>query len=130
LSLVSPSEGGAPSATPAIATPGAAPATETESKRTAPANIVGTWKAPATGGGTVDLALADDGRFTWKLTRGDKSQTFDGQYELTGTALVLDYSNGGTMVGRLNAEGPDRFTFKMVGGSTNDPGLAFQQVRT
>jgi tetratricopeptide (TPR) repeat protein len=130
LSLVSPSEGGAPSATADQAPPAAAPGAEPDSNRKAPSNIIGSWKAPATGGGTVELTLAEDGRFTWKLTRGDKTQSFDGQYEVTGTALVLDYSNGGTMVGRLNSEGPDRFTFKMVGGPANDLGLAFQQTKT
>jgi tetratricopeptide (TPR) repeat protein len=130
LSLVAPAESGAPSTTPDNANHAAVPTAEPEPKRTAPTNIIGSWKAPATGGGTVELTLAEDGRFTWKLTRRDKSQTFVGQYELTGTALVLDYSNGGTMVGRLNAEGADRFTFKMVGGPANDPGLAFQQVKT
>jgi tetratricopeptide (TPR) repeat protein len=130
LSLVAPAESGAPSKTPHNATPAAAPTAEAEPKRTAPTNMIGSWKAPATGGGTVELTLAEDGRFTWKLARRDKSQTFDGQYELTGTALVLDYSNGGTMVGRLKSEGADRFTFKMVGGPSNDAGLAFQQVKT
>jgi tetratricopeptide (TPR) repeat protein len=126
LAMIAPSESGSPSAAPAAE----APAAEPESKRTAPSNIAGNWKAPATGGGTVELSLGSDGRFTWKLTRGAKSQTFDGQYELTGTALVLDYSNGGTMVGRVNAEGNDRFSFKMVGGRPNDPGLNFEQART
>ncbi|HEV3302140.1 MAG TPA: tetratricopeptide repeat protein [Planctomycetaceae bacterium] len=125
LAMIAPSESGSPSATPATSA-----RAEPESKRTAPSNIVGSWKAPATGGGTVELTLSEDGRFTWKVNRGDKSQTFDGQYELTGTALVLEYSNGGTMVARVNAEGTDRFTFKMVGGPPNDPGLAFQQLRT
>ncbi|HXY33067.1 MAG TPA: tetratricopeptide repeat protein, partial [Planctomycetaceae bacterium] len=129
LSLVSPAEGGAPSATPARETPAAAPSAEPESKRTAPRNIVGSWKAPATGGGTVELTLAEDGRFAWKVTRGEKSQTFEGQYELTGTALVLEYSNGGTMVARVNADGADRFTFKMVGGPSNDHGLTFEHLK-
>ena len=122
LAMIAPSESGSPSAAPA-----ASPSTEPEPKRTAPSSIVGNWKAPATGGGTVEVSLAEDGRFTWKVTRGDKSQTFDGQYELTGTALVLEYSSGGTMVARVNAEGADRFAFKMVGGQPNDPGLTFSK---
>jgi uncharacterized protein (TIGR03066 family) len=123
--MVAPPEAGSPG------TASAAPSTtEAEPKRTPPASVVGNWKAPAKGGGTVELSLAKDGRFAWKVTRGDKSQTFDGQYDLTGKALVLEYSNGGTMVARVNAEGTDRFTFKMVGGPPNDPGLAFQQLRT
>jgi tetratricopeptide (TPR) repeat protein len=120
LAMIAPSESGSPSAAPA-----ASPTTEPEPKRTAPSSIVGNWKAPATAGGTVELTLLEDGRFTWKLTRQDKSQTFEGQYELTGTALVLEYSNGGTMVARVNSEGTDRFAFKMVGGQPNDPGLTF-----
>jgi tetratricopeptide (TPR) repeat protein len=121
----------APSATGSSGTVPAAPSgTEAEPKQTPPTSVVGNWKAPAKGGGTVELTLAKGGRFAWKVTRGDKSKTFDGQYELTGTALVLEYSNGGTMVARVSADGTDRFTFKMVGGSPNDPGLPFQQLRT
>ena len=125
LGMIAPSESGAPKAATATS-----PAAEAEPKRTAPSNIVGNWKAPATGNGTVELTLLEDGRFTWKLTRHDKSQTFDGQYELTGTALVLEYGNGGTMVARVNSEGTNQFTFKMVGGPPNDSGLTFQQAKT
>jgi hypothetical protein len=31
------------------------------------------------------------------------------------------------MVGRVNAEGTDKFSFKMVGGPPNDPGLMFSK---
>ncbi len=68
-----------------------------------------------------------DNRFTWKYAHQKKTQSFDGKYELAGTALVLEYSNGGTMVGRVDAEGKDRFSFKMVGGPANDPGLVFSK---
>jgi tetratricopeptide (TPR) repeat protein len=122
LAMIALSGGGSPGAVPA-----ARSTSEPESKRTAPASVVGNWKAPAKGGGTVDLSLGADDRFTWKYARPEKTQSFDGKYELAGTTLVLEYSNGGTMVGRVDADGKDRFSFKMVGGPPNDPGLVFSQ---
>jgi tetratricopeptide (TPR) repeat protein len=122
LAMVAPSESSSPDTTTA-----APSTTETEPKRTPPSDVVGNWKAPAMGGGTVDLSLGKDDRFTWKIARPNKAQSFDGKYDLSGTTLVLEYSNGGTMVGRVNAEGQDRFSFKMVGGPPNDPGLIFSK---
>ena len=75
----------------------------------------------------MELSLGKDNRFTWKVTRTNKSQTLEGKYELSGTTLVLEYTNGGTMVGRVNAEGADKFSFKIVGGPPNDPGLIFSR---
>ena len=57
----------------------------------------------------------------------ESRRTFDGKYQLAGTTLVLDYGSGESMVGKVNAEGPDRFTFKMIGGPPNDPGLKFSK---
>jgi tetratricopeptide (TPR) repeat protein len=110
--------GDAPPATPSAGPP--------DAQLTAPTNIAGAWRAtPPAGGGTIDLSLGSDGRFTWKYARPDKTQSFDGKYDLAGTTLVLNYDNGGTMVGKVNADGADRFSFKMVGGPPNDPGLTF-----
>jgi hypothetical protein len=115
-------EGGAATGDSPPATAAAAP----DAPLTAPTNIAGVWKAtPPAGGGTIDLSLGPDGRFNWKYARSDKTQSFDGKYDLAGTTLVLTYDNGGTMVARVNAEGADRFSFKMVGGPANDPGLTF-----
>jgi tetratricopeptide (TPR) repeat protein len=119
LTLIAPSDNAAPGAAESPAAP------PTDAQLTAPANITGAWRAAAEGGGSIDLALGGDGKFTWKYAKPDKTQAFDGKYELAGTTLVLEYSNGGTMVGKVNAEGADRFSFKMVGGPPNDPGLTF-----
>jgi tetratricopeptide (TPR) repeat protein len=124
LAMIVPSNSGASSTVSA-----ASSTTEVEPKRTPPSDIVGNWKAQAEGSGTIELSLAKDDRFTWKVTRPNKSQKFDGKYELSGTTLVLNYGNGGTMVARLNAEGKDRFSFKMVGGPPQDSGLTFEQVK-
>jgi tetratricopeptide (TPR) repeat protein len=119
LAMIAPPEAGSSAGAPST--------TEPEPKRTPPSSVVGTWKAPAKSGGTVDLSLRADDRFTWKYAHQKKTQSFDGKYELAGTTLVLEYSNGGTMVGRVDADRQDRFSFKMVGGPANDPGLVFSK---
>jgi tetratricopeptide (TPR) repeat protein len=122
LVMIAPSESSSSGSTAA-----ALSTTDAEAKRTPPSNVVGNWNAPATGGRTVELSLSNDDRFTWKVARPNKPQAFEGKYELSGTTLVLEYSNGGTMVGRVNAEGTDKFSFKMVGGPSSDPGLIFSK---
>ncbi len=121
LALVTPSDAQPPSG-------GEAPSSETSApQQTAPANLVGNWKAPTSNGGSVTLSLTGDGRFTWTYERPNKSQSFEGKYQLAGTTLVLEYSGGGTMVGKLNSEGESRFSLKIVGGPQNDPGLTFNK---
>ncbi|HEV3302138.1 MAG TPA: tetratricopeptide repeat protein [Planctomycetaceae bacterium] len=103
------------------------PKAKEQATQTGPSSLVGKWSAPAPGGGKVDLSLTDDASFKWSFARGDKSQTFDGKYRLDGSTLVLEYANGGSMVGKVSAEGSDRFSFKMIGGPPNDPGLSFNK---
>jgi tetratricopeptide (TPR) repeat protein len=108
----------------------AAPATtDVGSKKIPPEQMRGNWRAPTPGGGTVELSLGADDRFTWKYDHSQKAKAFDGKYDLAGVTIVLKYSNGGTMVAKINAEAEDRFSFKMVGGPANDPGLAFRQIK-
>ena len=106
----------------------AAPAaTSTEPQPASPPNVVGKWNAPAAGGGEVALSLSGDGKFKWTHSRGGKSKSFEGTYQLAGATLVMEYSNGGSMVGKVRADGDKRFSFKMVGGPANDPGLEFSK---
>jgi hypothetical protein len=65
-----------------------------KSEGTLPADLVGTWKAPAGGGGAIELAIADANRFKWTFTRPGKTQSFEGKYSLAGT-----------MVGKSNQTG-------------------------
>jgi tetratricopeptide (TPR) repeat protein len=92
------------------------------------ASLLGNWSAPSPADGSVDFSLGNDGRFNWKFTQAGKAQSFTGKYELAGNTLVLDYDNGGTMVAKLNAKGPDQFAFQMVGGPPSDPGLLFARA--
>jgi uncharacterized protein (TIGR03066 family) len=122
--LLSPSDRQPPAEASEAPAPAAASA---EPQPASPPNVVGKWKAPAAGGGEVALSLSDDGKFTWTHSRGGKSKSFEGTYQLAGGTLVMEYSNGGSMVGKVRADGDKRFSFKMVGGPKNDPGLEFSK---
>jgi hypothetical protein len=73
--------------------------------------------------------LDNAGRFVWKFAQGSNAQTFAGKFELTSDTIVLDYDNGGTMVAKVAMPSPGTFTFRMVGGPPNDPGLTFARTR-
>lgn len=93
------------------------------------ADLLGRWTAPSPADGSVNLSLDNDGRFVWKFSQADNTQTYGGKFELAGNTLVLEYDNGGTMVAKVGVSGPNGFTFQMVGGPPNDPGLAFARTR-
>jgi len=122
LGLVKPGESPPPTADTENS-----PKAQDQRALTPPSSLVGKWTAPASGSGNVNLSLTADGSFKWTFAHAGKSQTFDGKYQLAGTTLVLDYGSGESMVGKVNAEGPDRFTFKMIGGPPSDPGLKFSK---
>jgi len=88
---------------------------------------VKSWLFDSDGGYGESYWTHDGHHWIVKATAVRKDGTFDGKYELAGTTLVLEYSNRGTIVGRVDAEGKDRFSFKMVGGPPNDPGLNFSK---
>jgi tetratricopeptide (TPR) repeat protein len=106
---------------------GEKPETAPDAKAMPPQNVVGDWTAATGGDGTIELSLKDDGAFTWKLTRQQKTQEFDGKYELAGANLILNCAGRGTMVGKVNAPSANEFNFRMLGGPPNDPGLVFSK---
>jgi tetratricopeptide (TPR) repeat protein len=119
LALLTTSDDQQPASAPAAASP------DTGGLAVDRAALVGNWSAASPADGTVNLSLGTDGRFSWNFSQANNSQAFAGKYELAGNTLVLEYDNGGTMVAKVNTAGPSRFTFQMVGGPPNDPGLAF-----
>ena len=117
LALVSPpsTEASQPKTPPAPGAKEAAPA---------PTTVVGDWKAKS-GSGTVEMGLKEDKAFTWKFTGKGAPKAFDGKYELAGDTLVMEYSNGGTMVAKVSSPSMSQLKFQMLGGPPNDPGLSF-----
>ncbi len=103
-------------------------AANAEMQPIARSSLLGSWSAPSPADGTVDFTLGNDGHFTWKFIHAEKAQAFGGKYEMAGNTLVLEYDNGGTMVAKLGAKGPNQFAFQMVGGPPSDAGLVFSRV--
>ena len=120
-------------APPAAATDPAAPGTAPTPNGTTtpapaanpPASLVGNWKAPGQGGGEIALDMKDDGTFEWKFSKDGKDNGFGGKYEINQDMLVMENSQGQTMIARVTDQGGSKFKFEVAGGPPNDPGLVF-----
>jgi hypothetical protein len=86
----------------------------------------GKWAARPTSDTAIELTIEGEGRFTWKVTKQGRDQTFSGRctYENGLLTLVQDQNNN-TMVGNLTWTDQSHFSFKVVGGGPSDPGLSF-----
>lgn len=91
--------------------------------------LPGTWQAEPQPDVTISLELTETSRFSWTVTRDGETDTIDGDYSVNGPVLVLEDSDGGTMLARLTPEGEDRFRFVLVGSPDADPGLTFARRR-
>ena len=105
----------------------------TPSAPTAPAfdtNLLqGAWKASATQGtGSFELKLNADQTFEWTFTQNDKPQTVKGVYALQGNTLGMEPDTGGTLSAKVTAPADGTFSFQMIGGPDNDPGLNFHKA--
>jgi hypothetical protein len=109
------------------AQPPPAPATASTATPAAPlGKLDGTWVAQPGKDVRIDLAFQSDGNFTWNVGRAGKEQKFGGKssYENGILTLVQDQNNN-TMVGNVTWVDPTHFTFKVIAGPPNDPGLSF-----
>ena len=90
--------------------------------------LEGTWTAQPATDVKITVTLSDDGRFTWKVEPAGKGQQFGGKssYENGILTLVQDQNNN-AMVGNVTWQDETHFTFKVVGGTADDPGLSFVQ---
>lgn len=88
--------------------------------------IIGEWTAEAQGKNSIALDLRDDGTFNWTLNREGKPAKHTGKYELEGDTLILDFEDGGGMIGKVT-ETDGGFKFKLLNGPEEDPGLNFRQ---
>jgi len=91
-------------------------------------DLAGVWNATggtttrSTGNGDTiyNLSLTKDGAFTWKYTKGRKTQSVSGAYAIDGTTLAMEPEAGGVMLADLTPQGKDAMQFKMIGGGEND----------
>jgi hypothetical protein len=94
----------------------------------APRKLAGTWAATPTPGAKVVLSIQDDGAFTWTATNAGKpAMNIAGKSALADGILTLTAQEGqsGALAGRVAWQDVDNFTFRVVGGPPNDPGLRF-----
>jgi hypothetical protein len=107
-----------PATPPQVAAPADAPQTD----------LVGNWRAKA-GNTTIDLAITDDSKFTWKAVQAGKpAAELAGQLASTSDQIVLESDKQGSMAGTVKSLGPDKWQFALSGAPANDPGLSFQRV--
>ncbi len=105
---------------PAEATPAAAPAVE--------GRLAGTWAATPAQDAKIALTIQDDGSFSWTATGpGKPPMNIAGKSTFAGGILTLTAQGGqaGALVGQVAWKDKDDFTFRLVGGPSNDPGLKF-----
>jgi tetratricopeptide (TPR) repeat protein len=108
------------------ATPPAAAIADSNAPET---DLVGTWRAKA-GGTTVDLAISEDSKFTWKAAQAGKPAIeLQGQLASSSDELVLESPDQGSMAGTVKSLGADQWQFALSGAPPNDPGLSFARVK-
>ena len=118
IAAFQPSGGNPPP--PAEAIPAAAPAVE--------GRLAGTWAATPAQDAKIALTIQDDGAFTWTATGpGKPPMDIAGRSTLADGILTLAAQGGqnGALVGRVVWQDAGNFTFRLVGGPPNDPGLKF-----
>ena len=55
--------------------------------------------------------------------------TVSGKYSVTGSALLPESADPGTMGNRVISGGPDRFQSVMHGGPPSNKGLTFERIK-
>ena len=85
--------------------------------------LKGHWRARRPNG-EIELDM-NNGEFKWDYDLADKDESFRGKYEITGNMMLLASEQGSQMVGTVTRDGNNRFTFRLLGASENDPGVEF-----
>jgi tetratricopeptide (TPR) repeat protein len=110
-----------PAATPTPATSPAASAGPTKE-----AKLTGRWTARPGAETDIDLDVKEDGTFTWKVTAKGKTQVIAGDWSRAAGILTLAQGNqGGALVGNVTWQDANRFQFRAIGTTPEDPGLLF-----
>jgi hypothetical protein len=92
-------------------------------------DLVGSWRAKG-GDSAIALTVDEESRFTWKATpAGKPTVELTGDLIASSDTIALETENQGTMVGRVQSSGPDKFTFRLQGMPPGEPGLEFERVQ-
>ncbi|MHB0960197.1 MAG: tetratricopeptide repeat protein [Pirellulaceae bacterium] len=130
--LEPPADGPAATATPpATATDPteAAKSAETNSTAEAGTDLVGVWRAERDGD-TFELKVDESATFVWKVTpKSGQPVEISGPLAATRDTLVLESTDQGTMVAKVDSLGTDEFQFVISGGPPEDKGLTFKRAK-
>jgi tetratricopeptide (TPR) repeat protein len=107
-------------------TPPAAAAPTTTAAPVKPGKLPGNWTAQPTSDTTIRLNLADGGTFTWNVDTKGKTHQLAGKWTLGDDLLTLAPSGQGTaLVGSVTWQAENRWSFRVTGAGSDDPGLSF-----
>ena len=92
-------------------------------------NLAGNWTAEPGQDTSIRLSFEGGNQFVWQVTRQGKTQEIRGDRTYGNGLLTLaqtgDQAQQQPMVGRITWQDENHFTFKVIGGPPNDPGLTF-----
>jgi tetratricopeptide (TPR) repeat protein len=90
--------------------------------------LAGSWTAAPAKDAKVTLAIKEDGKFRWDVSSAGKpSTTIAGSSTFADGVLTLlaQGTQHGALTGTVALADADHFTFRLVDGPPNDPGLKF-----
>jgi hypothetical protein len=70
------------------------------------------------------MTLGKDSSFSWKFTRGKKSDEIKGVFGVEQNNLALEVDDGSVLLADISLSG-NQLKFKVIGGEANDPELIF-----
>jgi tetratricopeptide (TPR) repeat protein len=90
--------------------------------------VTGKWTA-SRDGSTFEMELKESAEFTWTFSAGPGTQTVSGVFAVDKNILAMEVSDGTAMIAEVKMRGANGFSFKLVGGDANDPGLVFSRAK-
>jgi hypothetical protein len=127
---LTPTSATAAATTPATSAPGGALPAPAATVSAPAGPVEGTWVAMPADGTTITLTIAPGGHFTWQVNSQGKTHEFQGDQTHGNALLTLAQTGPGAqppLVGRMTWQDPDHFTFRLIGGPPDDPGLHFSR---
>ena len=91
-----------------------------------PKSLIGVWSSTRENGSQFSLQMTDDAKFAWSFTPKDQAtQEFGGTYTVEQNVLVLERTDGGSLIAEVTHQDSQHFNFRLIGASDDDKGLKF-----
>lgn len=93
-----------------------------------PEALYGTWRSQSAEGKAIDLALTEEGGFSWKYEGAADSEVLSGEWSIDDDGFLVLADEDVQLVGEISLEGDHTMRFVLVGGPEGDPGLVFERL--